>query len=373
MKNAVIFFLIVMVSPCTVISAQIRTAHYEIITSGGSGDIYALELEQRFAEYNKVFRFNPALLTLPLKVRVFADKNAYDSYVAAALGSRKSGAVYLHYRNSALRELVIHSGSAEEDFLVPHQAFIQFLRAFIPEPPPWIREGFAVYFNTLKFDRSKGILVYEENLSWLETVKRSSFSAESVMRNAASFPNMQAFSWALVSFFMGGSDNYYRSLTDSFMVLSPPANAEENTRLLYERIILFNSIDVLTGDFTSYIAGKKTFAELVEEGQQAYAAKNYSGAEESFRKAAELRSGHYAPYYYLALIAYENKKYSEAENFYKTALDNGGERALIQYARGINAAAAGGKTEAITFLEEAAAADSAKYKERCSELIKKLQ
>jgi len=166
---------------------------------------------------------------------------------------------------------------------------------------------------------------------------------------------------------------YYRSLTDSFMVLSTGASTEENVQLMYQRLTLFNPIADLTRDYNNYIAGKKTFTELVEEGQRAYNAKNYSSAEESFRKAAELRSNHYAPSYYLGLVAYENKKYNEAEDFYKKALDYGGEKAMIQYARGVNAAAAGKKAEAIAFLEEAAAADSARYKARSDDLIRKLQ
>ena len=379
MKRAVktLFFCALLLSLGTVLGAQIKTAHYEIIIPDGSNDVYAAEMEQRFTEYNRVFHFDPALLSSPLKVRVFTDKNEYDNYVVAALGNLRPGAVYLHYKNPASRELVIHRGSAETETLVPHQAFIQFLRSFIADPPPWLREGFAVYFNTLKFDRAKGVLVYEENLSWLETAKRGSFSPGIVLQSGVAFPNIQAFSWAMVSFFLADkSSEYYRSLTDSFTALSPNASAEENAQAMYRRLVLFNSIAELTRDYSAYIANKKTFTELVEEGQKAYGAKNYAAAEESFHKAIKLRNSHYAPYYYLGLLAYERKNYNGAETFYKTALDAatpGTERAMIQYARGVNAAAAGKKAEAITFLEEAANIDSAKYKVRSDDLIRKLQ
>ncbi|MCL1928138.1 MAG: tetratricopeptide repeat protein [Treponema sp.] len=369
-----LFFFTVLLSLGITSGAQIRTAHYEIIVPEGTSDVYSSEMEQRFTEFNKVFRFDPAQLGSLLKVRVFTDKNEYDSYVVGLLGSPRPGAIYIHYRNPANRELVIHRGSSEEDSIVPYQAFIQFLRAFIHEPPPWLREGFAVYFNTLKYDRARGTLVYEENLSWLDTAKRSAINPEAILQSAASFPNIQAFSWAMVSFFMSDkSSDYFRSLTDSLMMLSPDASTEENVQLMYKRLIMFNPIAALTRDYSNYIAGKKTFTELVEDGQRAYGAKNYIAAEESFRKAATLRNNHYAPWYYLGLVAYENKKYNEAEDFYKKALDLGGERALIQYARGVNAAAAGKKAEAIAFLEEAAAADSARYKTRSDELIRKLQ
>ncbi|MCL1814780.1 MAG: hypothetical protein FWG27_03020 [Treponema sp.] len=375
MKKSILAFALIL-SLGTALNAQLRSTHYEIIVPAGNPDgaAYSGEMEQRFAAYNKVFCFNPALLSTPLRVRVFTNKAEYDSYVTSKLGNPRPGAVYIHYQEPANRELVIHRGSDEEKRLVPHQAFVQFLRAFISNPPVWIREGFAVYFNTLEYDRTRGTLVYEENLNWLETVKRLTISPESILQAGPSVPNIQAASWSLVSFFMAGKTNdYYRALTDSFILLSPSATAEENTQGVYKRLILFNSIAELNRDYQEYIAGKKTFIELIEEGQKAYGSKNFAAAGDLFRRAAELKNTHYASYYYLGLLAYEEKKYDDAEALYRKAFDYGAERALIQYARGVNAAAAGKKAEAIGFLEDASAADSVRYKARADELINKLR
>ncbi|MDR2471387.1 MAG: tetratricopeptide repeat protein [Treponema sp.] len=367
------------------LSAQLRSAHYEIIVPAGSADgpAYQAEMEQRFSRYSDVFRFDPALLPAPLRVRVFTSQGEYDAYVTGKLGGPRPGAVYLHYNNPAGRELVIHRGSPGEGAIVPHQAFIQYLRAFVPNPPSWLREGFAVYFTTLVWDRdrgtpgSQGTLAYEENLIWLETVKRQAINPETVFladRGDASLPQMQALSWSLVSFLMADPGGpYHRSLTDGLMVLKNTAGAEENARAFYNRLSLFSPPADFIRDYNAYIAGKKTFVELVEEGQRAYGAKNLSEAEALFRRALEMKSGHHAPCYYLGLVAYENKNYTGAETFYKTALDLGAERGLVQYARGVNAAASGKTAEAVAFLEEAAAADSAKYKARCDDLIKKLR
>ena len=375
MKRHVTIVILIM-SLGTALGAQIRSAHYEIIAPTGSsaGASYSNEMEQRFAAYNKVFRFDPALLSSLLRVRIFTNKGEYDNYVVSRIGTPRPGAVYLHYRDPALRELVILAGSEEEGRLVPHQAFVQFLRGFISDPPAWMREGFAVYFNTLAFNRTTGKLVYEENLSWLETVKRLTINPETVLRAEASFHNIQPSSWSLVSFFMADENSsYYRALTDSFMVLSPSAAIEENTQAVFNRMVLFDPINDLSRDFQAYIAGRKTFTELVEEGQKAYSAKDFAAAGDLFRKALEMRSNHFAPYYYLGLLAYEDKKYAEAEELYRKALDLGAERALIQYARGVNAAAAGKRTEAIAFLQDAAAADSVRFKSRSDDLIRKLQ
>ena len=371
MKKILIAFAIIVI-PGMVLSAQLRSAHYEVIAPGGSADLYSAEMEQRFAAYNRVFCFDPALLPSPLRVRVFAARGDYDNYVTSKLGETRPGAVYLHYRDPANRELVILQGSEEEGRLVPHQAFIQFLRAFIPDPPVWIREGFAVYFSTLTFDRTRRTMSFEENLAWLETVKRLNVNPQTVLLAETALPNMQALSWSFVSFYMADRNSaYYRALTDSFTALSSAAAASENTQAVHRRLVLFNSIADLTRDYTAYISGKRTFTELVEEGQRAYTARNFTAAGEFFRRAIEQRSSHYAPYYYLGLIAYEDKKYSEAEEFYQTALNHGAERALIQYSRGVNAAAAGNRAEAIGFLQEAAASE--RYRDRANDLIQKLQ
>jgi len=83
-----LFFFVVLLSMAIALSAQIRTAHYEIIVPEGTGDVYSSEMEQRFTEYNKVFRFDSSLLASPLKVRVFTDKNEYDSYVVSLVGAQ---------------------------------------------------------------------------------------------------------------------------------------------------------------------------------------------------------------------------------------------------------------------------------------------
>jgi tetratricopeptide (TPR) repeat protein len=383
----IILTLVLALALGTLLSAQYKSAHYEVITPPGNADgaAYANEMELRMEAYNRVFRFNPAALPGLLRLRIFTDQREYDEYVSSKLGSTKAGAVYLHYNNPAGRELVIHRGSAEEEQVLAHQAFVQFLRAFIPQPPSWIREGFAVHFNTLRYNRERGALEFEENVSWLETVKRASLSPDAVLladKNGIP-PNFPAYSWSLVSFFINGGNSqtgadtersdYYRALTDSIMLLSPSASAEENAQAVYNRIVLFTNPRDLSRDYNSYIASKKSFTELVDEGQRAYGSGNFSASAELFRRAAALRPRHYAPQYYLGLLAYEEKKYAEAEGFYKTALEYGAERALVQYARGVNAVASGKKTEALAYLQEASAADPAAYKARVDELVGKLE
>jgi tetratricopeptide (TPR) repeat protein len=359
----------------------VKSRYYEIYSDGDRADAEALarELESRFIVYNRLFRFNPRNLTSPLKVRVYRNQAVYDDYVSARIGGSRAGAVYLHYNQSDRRELIIHRGSDEEKRLLPHQAFIQFLRAFIPNPPAWFREGFAIYFNTLTLNNETGALDYEENLSWLETVKllpleTSSLEAVLLADVRGTPEHFQSISWSLVSFFLNsGQEDYFRTITESFMVLSSSASAVGNSEAVFRHITLWADLETLTGDYKTYMAARKTFMELIEEGRQAYAAKDPVTAELAFMSALDQKPTHHAPYYYLGLLAYEEENFNIAEHYYRSALQYGADPALIAYAMGINAAAAGQREAAVSFLEQAAAASPERYRQRAADLIARIR
>jgi hypothetical protein len=359
----------------------IRSRYYEVYAAEDTGKPISDELESRFDVYNRLFRFDPVLLPAPLKVRVFYDKAEYDAYITARLGSNRPGAVYLHYNQTERRELIIHQNSPEKDRMLPHQAFIQYMRAFIPYPPAWMREGFSVYFNTLKYSRTgsnTGELTYEENLAWLETVKSQVDNLPSLdsvlLADTMGAPDhFQSFSWALVSFFLNsGSTDYFRTLAECIMVLSPNATATENSLAVKRRIDLWTKRDTFEADCKSYFKARKTFAELIAEGEVAYNAKEKVEAELSFLAALIQRPSHYAPYYYLGLLAYEDKNYETAEQYYHSSLDYGADKALVFYALGINAASAGKNAEAVSYLQQAVVASPERYRVRAERLIERL-
>jgi hypothetical protein len=386
-KSAGILFLaLVLRGP---LSAQVRApvmaeaarGYYQVFSQlgGGDADILARELDMRFNEYNRLFHFDPQRVRFPLRARIFADKEAYDFYVSSRLGRTRDGAVYLHYTQPEQRELVVLRGSPDEAVMIAHQSFIQFLRAFVPSPPAWIREGFSIYFNTLGFDTQTQRLTYRENLAWLDTVKNPGTeepSLESIfLADIRGTPDhFQGFSWALVSFFLNsGNMDYFRTLVESFMVLSDSAPAASNAEAVFNLITRWIDPGVLGNDFRAYLGGRKTFAEYIEAGQQAHAAGDRAVAETNFLAAQALRPAHFAPPYYLGLLAYEGKAYDQAENYYRSALQYGADQGLIQYARGLNAASAGRRAEAINFLEEAAATSPERYGERAAGVISQLR
>lgn len=360
--------------------ADAAGTYYHVYSEKGSNEALALakEMDTRFVVYNRLFRFSTTTLTQPLVVRSFADKTAYDDYISAKLGTTRAGAVYLHYNNRPeLNELVVLENSEEAKQFFPHQAFIQFLRAFIPNPPSWLQEGLAIYFTTLGYDRTTGEVTYEENLAWLDTVKgwgKSAPSLESIImsdiQNPVASPQIQGASWALISFLLNtDNEEFRRSLYEIFMVLSPSESREGNSRLALKRITPWIDIDQFTGEYTQYLADRKTFVELIDLGRQAYAAKDSAKAEVLFLSAMNLQPTHYAPHYYLGLLSYEQKKYDMAENYYRSALVYGADEALVNYALGLNAGAAGRKADAVRYLEKAAAAAPERYKAKVQDLL----
>jgi tetratricopeptide (TPR) repeat protein len=74
----------------------------------------------------------------------------------------------------------------------------------------------------------------------------------------------------------------------------------------------------------------------------------------------------------LGLISYEKKDYEAADNFYRLALDKGAGEALVFYARGVNAASAGQRPEAIRYLSRAAEINPGQYGERCAAIVRTL-
>uniref|UniRef100_A0A7C3I1W9 Uncharacterized protein n=1 Tax=Gracilinema caldarium TaxID=215591 RepID=A0A7C3I1W9_9SPIR len=360
--------------------AEASGTYYKVYAEQGQEAALALakEMDARFAVYNRLFRFPQGRLSQPLVVRSFVTKDAYDTYVSTKLGTMRNGAVYLHYNNRPeLNELVLLENSEEAKKVFPHQAFIQFLRAFVPNPPTWLQEGLAIYFTTLGYDRNKGEATYEENLSWLEMVKSWGTSAPTLeavvlsdIQNPLPSPQIQGASWALVSFLLNtDNEEYRRSLYEIFMVLSPTETREGNSKLALERILPWVQIDEITKDYQNYIGDRKTFNELVDAGRQAYSAKDLAKAEVLFLSAMNLQPNHFAPHYYLGLLSYEQKKYDMAENYYRSALLYGADEALVNYALGLNAGAAGRKADAVQYLEKAAAAAPDRYKAKVQELL----
>ncbi|MCL2879218.1 MAG: tetratricopeptide repeat protein [Treponema sp.] len=385
-------------------NGTIRSAHYIITGGGEDAQAVAGDMEARYAIYNRLFRFDsdpadtaPAgtasagkaadsmpgsISDAPLNVRVFYDSAAYADYVNSRLApdggnteASGSGAIYLHYNDVDRRELVIDRSASGENNALPYQAFIQFLRAFVANPPAWMREGFAAYFGSLR--DTGGKLAYEENLDWLETVKEMDILPPVELVLAADdskLPeNFPALAWSVASFFCNsGNSEYTRAINDSFMLVSGKLTAQENTDAIMRRITRWNDMSVLNADYRNYLDSRKTFSWLMDEGMRAWSAHNYTDAQLAFLSARNQKPSHFAPWYYLGLLAYEEKNYETAEQYYLSSLKLGADPALTAYALGLNAAGAGKTADAKKYLSEAARIAPERFSEKVGNILSKI-
>jgi Flp pilus assembly protein TadD len=157
------------------------------------------------------------------------------------------------------------------------------------------------------------------------------------------------------------------------MLLRADADTAANTLAVYRRFGLFGNTETLRAALAAYAASRKTFTELLTEGEAALNAEDEAQAVALFTEAAGRRSEDPAPLYYLGMIAFRRKDYAGAQARYADALKKGADRALIQYARGMCAAAQGDIEGARKLLEEAAnGGGDERYRKLARDLLKRM-
>ncbi|HUX14191.1 MAG TPA: DUF1570 domain-containing protein [Spirochaetia bacterium] len=369
---------------------QADTAHYRVTSeiSKDHAQAVADRLEALLSLYNTYFHFDLSKLPAKMKVHLFSTRDRYDSYLKKVINETRDNYVYLHYTDAEKSELDGYYVSGED--LTPaaiHQNFIQYLRAFVANPPLWLREGFAVFFESSSYDPTFKTAIFKENLSWLETLKAIvtgkspelplnldqllSINVDTAKSHISVFYPQ---SWGMVWYLVNTPDkNRNRILWDSISALQPGATLEENDQAVRKAAFTWVGADALSSDFVAYVDSRKSFRGLVQDGMDQYTANKLDTAEEAFIKALNLQDSSYVPYYYLGLINYAKHNYQLAEYYYKTALDKGATKPLSYYALGVNAYADNKFDEAQTYLKLVSSLDSGNLKEKAQELLKRIQ
>lgn len=322
-------------------------------------------LEAYLDLYNRQFRFPLEELDERLTVRLFDVRDEYDAYLSDRIGEAPGDVVYLHYPDPGQRELVGYIGEDFPTEALIHHSFVQFLRAFIPDPPLWIREGFAVYFSQTRYDEGFQQAVYRENLTWLATLKEMQAGASSrpwipwddlltmapsdVQEHAESFYPQ---AWGLVSFLMHDDHREINRLAwDSITALDREYSLQENNQAVYRNAFRWEDPEQLERRFQEYVTSRRTFAEWVSTGVERYEQADLSGAERAMVEALRLRRDHHVPFYYLGLINYDREAYTTAAHYFQDALQHSESSAHILYALGVNAIADDRPEDAREFLE----------------------
>ncbi|MBN1525571.1 MAG: DUF1570 domain-containing protein [Spirochaetales bacterium] len=371
--------------------AQLVSDHYRLFYEGteANGQDFIQKLEACLALYNSMLHFDLAKLPVKLKVRVFKEKAGFDNYLRIIIRETREDYVYIHYSDLGKCELVLFQKADTMDMEggLLHQGFVQFLKAFVSNPPVWLQEGLAAYFEQSTYDAAKNKYSLPIELVWLPTLKKilSGTTAQSMITfdsfltldKTSAQMQIETFypqSWGLVYFLLHSENrDINRILWDSIGSLDSALSVKENAERVKEKAFGWFGIQKVEQEFITYISSLQTFSDLVAEGVTYYSSQDYNKAEEIFNSALTRAENNYIPYYYLGLINYNKKNYSEAEALYMKSLELEAPAALIQYAIGVNAYADNDFEKAKTSLGEAKKTDPLNYTEKVDMILNTIE
>jgi tetratricopeptide (TPR) repeat protein len=366
-----------------------ETDHYRIYaeTTQAQANDVAQRMEAALALYNDIFHFDLSLMPSRLRVRLFKDLDSFNAYLDKVLSQRRSDFVFIAWSDPERSELLCFP-KEESAFTASllHQGCIQFMKAFVDNPPIWLREGVATYLDASTWDARARAFTLKPNLAWLPGLKALiraetpnvliPFTDVFVLSRENAQAQMDVFapqSWGLIQFLLNAPDRAYsRTLWDSLSALEPKATLDENSRRAVARGFSWVTEGELKQDFQTYILGMKTAPDLVKDGMDLYMKSDLAGAEDAFAKSLALEPSSSAAWYYLGLIAYARKDYTTAEDDYLKAFELGANAGIINYALGVNAFAAGKNADAVKYLSFAKQADKAAYGNKVDALMKRI-
>jgi tetratricopeptide (TPR) repeat protein len=366
------------------------STHYRVVSdaSATAAMEIARKLEAALSLYNEYLHFDLDLLDSRLRVRIFNDKDDYDEYLDRLISETRSDFVYISYSDPRRSELVGFL-RPEEDFnpSLLHYGFIQFLSAFVPAAPLWIEEGMATYLEYSQYDPMTESFSWKANFAWLDSLKAllasDEVTGQLTLRDLLLINKAQAqnridlfypSAWGLVHFLLQSPERIHnRILWDSLAALDRTAGLAENSRRVLEKAFRWVGLAELQSAFESFISSLMTFNDLVRLGVDQYGTEQLASARDSFEQALRLRSDNYIPYYYLGLIAYQEKDFDLAQTFYGEAEQLGIDEALINYALGVNAFADQRYGRAREYLLKAKELDGESYTEKCDSLLQRIE
>ncbi len=366
-----------------------ESEHYRVSseTSKAQAENVVKLMEAGFTLYNGIFHFDPVLLPGKLRVKIFRDADGVNTYLQSLLSQTRADFVFVAYSDPTRSELLGFT-KEEKSFQASllHQGCIQFLKAFVANPPVWLREGLATYLEASAYDAKEGTAAYSPNFLWLDSLKavlRGDGGASPIpvtdlltLSREAAQSQLDLFypeAWGFVSFLLGSpSKTYNRILWDTITSLDPKATLEENSRRVTR--VAFNWVDParLEADFRAYAASLKTPQDLLKDGVDAYAGGDPDKAEKAFNSALEFLPDSGIAYYYLGLIAYGRKSYDRAGEMYVRAFELGMAPGIVNYALGVNAFADGKYADAAKYLKNSKDAEPASYAEKVDTLLKRM-
>jgi hypothetical protein len=363
--------------------------HYKVFseTSQSHADEVSGMMEACLSVYNNIFHFDLSAMPGKMQVKVFKTQDTFNAYLTALVSQTRTDFVFVAYSDPLKSELLAFTKEPAA-FLssLIHQAGIQIIKEYIANPPVWLREGIATYFEGSAYDSTTAALTVKPNFLWLDSLKALvkgegestliPISDLLVMSRDAAQSALDVFypeAWGLVSYLMGASDrNVNRIFWDAISSMDPKASLEENSQRVRTKAFSWIDDSTFEKDFHAFALSMKTGQDLLVDGVDFYSRGDIDEAEKSFRAALiELPSSEVA-YYYLGLIAYAEKDYASADQAYQTAATLGVDSGLVNYALGVNAFASGNLADASRYLGLSKSADPTTYGDKVDALLKRI-
>ena len=366
--------------------------HYHVVTdkSVAFSQEIAEKMEAALAMFNNTMHFDLSILENPMKLTIFQSKDAFNNYLNNIISETKDDFTYIHYSDLTKSELIGFQKEKEDDFNASllHQGFIQFIKTFVPNPPIWMREGLATYFENSEWNKISKSFTFKPNFIWLKNLKSIvqnfditkpyipleellTISVDSAKTRVATFYPQ---AWGLVSFLLeSDNNNYNRMFYDSVSGLDTASDLSANSVSIKNKVFSWTDMNKIEQDYVAYILSLKTFNELVQEGINYFTVDEYDKALTNFNKAVSLESDNYISYYYLGLINYSTENFLEAESYYQQALSLGADAGLTKYAIGVNYFANNQFDKAVSYLNEAKNDDPENYSEKVDTLLLRIE
>jgi hypothetical protein len=367
-----------------------ESAHYRVFSeaSQSQADEVSRRMEACLVLFNDVFHFDLAALPSKMRVRVHKDAASFNAYLTRILSQTRTDFVFVAYSDPEKSELLCFPRE-EKSFSASliHQGCIQFLKAFVANPPVWLREGIATALESAAWDPRTSTYTARTNYTWLDGLK-TIMRGESPDRlipltdllmatRELTVAQPEVFypqAWGFVHFLLSSPDRTHaRMLWDAISAIDPKASLEENSLRARKRGFSWASEEALTRDFQAFILSQKTAGELLREGMDAWGKGDLPAAEAALGKSLEIDPENGASWYYLGLVSYTRKDHAKAEELYLKAFQLGVNAGLINYALGVNAFAAGKNDTAAKYLRFAKEADKAAYGEKVDALLKRIE
>ncbi len=346
------------------IHAQEESDYYVSVESEKSNQdtrILLKSLDIMLDFYNNQFRFDEDVIAdNKLRVNLFESRDNYEDYLGNIQETTPEltvdiptvgNFVYLHYDDPSKNILVgYHEDmNLKPDISLVRQSFMQFLRAFSNNPPPWLR-GFSLYYENIQFtnNRYDELAPLKPSPAWLTTLQSvpddQMLSLEDFMQmnltDARTNKNVfYPMAWGF-AFFLDVPTrwSFIRRTADS-LEDNQEAELIDNIQNILEEFADRTDMEELNDTYLTFIQAEKTPNAIIEDGRVLYeqgmglfnsgqtteSSEEFEKAKEQFELAITAMedlqddTNSYVAYYYVGLINYMLDNFSEARRAYQRA------------------------------------------------------